>query len=73
MLFVIVVVGFLPLLCNRLGTVTSKIVKITKLLEDGLAIEFEPCRIPFNTALPVVAVGAPVLAPTKHDASSSHA
>ena len=52
---------------------TSKIVKITKLLEDSLAIEFEPCRIPFNTALPVVAVGAPVLAPTKHDASSVHA
>jgi hypothetical protein len=67
------IVRMFPLLCNRLGTVTSKIVKITKLLEDGLAIEFEPYRIPFNSTLPVVAVGALVLAPLKHNASSAHA
>ena len=52
---------------------TSKIVKFTKLLKDILTIEFKACRVPFNTALPVVVVCIAALEPIKHDASSVHA
>ena len=68
-----VVVGLLPLPGNRFRSMASKIVKSTKLSKDGSLVESVACRIPLNTALPVVVVGAPVLAPTKHDASSVHA
>ncbi len=67
------IVRMFPLLLNRFGTVTSKIMKLTKLLEDGLAIESEPRRIPLNTALPVVAVCTTMHSAHLHDSSSVHA
>ena len=67
-----VVVCITPLLLNWLRTVTSKIVKFTKLLKNSFTIEFEPCRIPFNTALPVVVVSVAVLPSFTHDTPSVH-
>lgn len=51
----------------------SKIVKSTKLLDDGLAIQLVSCRIPFDAALPVVVVSVATLAALAHDTSSIHA
>ena len=56
-----IVVGLLPLLCDRLRGMTSKIMKPTKLPANGLVVELEPNRIPFNTALPVISVNVSIL------------
>jgi hypothetical protein len=53
---------------------TSKIVKLSKLVKYGLAIEFITSWIPFNTALPVVTTQqCAVLAALTHDTFGSHA
>lgn len=68
-----VVVCITPLALNRLGTMASKIMQSTKLPKDSSAVQFEPCRIPFHTALPVVAAKAGTMLPTlMHDESCSH-
>lgn len=68
-----IVVDLLPLPLNPCGTVTSKIVESTKLPKYDFAIELESCRIPFRTALPVVAAQhGTVSAAFTHDAPSVH-
>jgi hypothetical protein len=62
-----VVVDLLPLLLNPFGTVTSKIMQTTKLLENSFLVDTVSCRIPFNAALPVVVVCEPVLSALPHD------
>ena len=68
-----IVVGLLPLLCDRIRGMTSKIVQLAKLFKDSLAIEFEPHRIPRHTALPVVVVCTLVFQSHLHDALFVHA
>ena len=68
-----IVVDLLPLPLNPCGTVTSKIMQTAKLPKYDFAIELESCRIPFRTALPVVATQhSTVAAAFTHDASSAH-
>ena len=67
-----VVVSSSPLLLNGLRTVTSKIVKLAKLLADSSAVEFVTHWVPVNTALPVVVVSVSILAALTHDKLGKH-
>jgi len=65
----------MPFLCNWLRTVTSKIVKFTKLFKDSLVIKFKSYWIPFNTALAAIAMAAKaytMLPSLTHDISGSY-
>jgi len=74
MFFVEVVIRLLPFLCDWLRTMTSKIMKLTKLFKDSLAIKFITSWIPFNTALPVITTKtSTVLAALTHDTLGIHA
>jgi hypothetical protein len=72
-LFVKIVVGLLPPALNWFRAVACKIVKSAKLPENSFAVELESCRIPFNTALPIVtAQHSTVPSAFTHDASGGH-
>jgi len=72
MSFVEIVIDFLPLWLNRLGTVAGKIMQPTKLSKDGLVIESESHRIPFNTTLPIVVVCTTIFSPLTHNTFGGH-
>jgi hypothetical protein len=66
------IVRMFPLQLNRLGTVTSKIMKSTKLLADSSFVKFVPYRIPVNSTLPVVVVCTTMHSANLHNSSSVH-
>jgi hypothetical protein len=68
-----VVISLVPLLCDGLRAMTSKIMKFAKLFKDGFMIDFEANWIPLNTALPVVTICITIHPSLAHDTLSGHA